>query len=106
MSFTPGTKVLLASRIAVPIASLHPRREGLATSTRTGKTQAEPVTAVLVHRDINCHNVTVRIAHCRSAMIHTTTKFSHLFWNPAIGHWIKAAELRLGNSLRMPGGPP
>ena len=53
MSFTPGTKVLLASGVAVPIASLKPGEKILATSARTSKTQAEPVTAVLVHHDIN-----------------------------------------------------
>jgi hypothetical protein len=41
--------VLLASGVAVPIASLRPGEKALATNTRTGKTRAEPVAAVLVH---------------------------------------------------------
>jgi hypothetical protein len=51
-SFTASTKVLLAVGIAVPIASLKPGDMVLAISTKTGKTSAEPVTAVLLHHDL------------------------------------------------------
>ena len=102
MSFTSDTKVLLASGLAVPIASLKPGDKVLATNTRTGKTQAEPVTAVLVHHDTNRYNLTIKPAPHRTAVIHTTT--THLFWNQPTRHWVKAGALRHGSYLRTPGG--
>jgi hypothetical protein len=101
MSFTPRTKVLLASGIAVPIASLKPGDKVLATNTRTGKTSAEPVTAVLVHHDTNRYNLTLKTAHGR-AVIDTTT--THLFWDLPRGRWVKAGALKYGDHLRTPGG--
>jgi hypothetical protein len=102
MSFTSGTKVLLASGIAVPIASLKPGEKVLATDARTGKTRAEPVSAVLVHHDTNRYGLKVRVGH-RSAVIHTTR--THLFWLPAAHRWIKAAALRYGTHLRTQAAP-
>jgi hypothetical protein len=51
MSFTASAKVLLASGAAIPISQLKTGMRVLATNTKTGKTQAETVTAVLVHQD-------------------------------------------------------
>jgi hypothetical protein len=45
LSFTPGTKVLLASGKAVPISSLKPGEKVISTSTKTGKTQPGTTTA-------------------------------------------------------------
>lgn len=101
MSFTPTTKVLLASGIAVPIAGLKSGEKVLATSTRTGKTSAERVTAVLVHHDTNRYDLKVRTAR-GTAVIGTTS--THLFWNPAIRRWVKAVALGRGNYLRSPAG--
>jgi RHS repeat-associated protein len=100
-SFTAGTKVLLASGAAVPIARLHRGQKVLATSTRTGKTRPEPVAAVLVHHDTNRYNLKVSTAH-GSAVIHTTR--NHRFWAPTAHRWIKAAALPYGTHLRTPGG--
>jgi hypothetical protein len=102
MSFTPGTKVLLASGIAVPIASLKPGDKVLATNTRTGKTQAEPVTAVLVHHDTNRYNLTVKTGHHQTAIIHTTS--THLFWDPYLNYWVSAAKLKKGEHLKASDG--
>ena len=99
MSFTPGTKVLLASGIAVPIASLKPGDKVLATNTRTGKTQAEPVTAVLVHHDTNRYDLLVRVAHA-TAVIHTTS--THLFWDSYLHQWITSNKLTKGEHLKTP----
>jgi len=101
MSFTPGTKVLLASGIAVPIASLKPGDKVLATSTKTGRTRAEPVAAVLVHHDTNRYDLKVKTAH-GTAVIHTTS--THLFWDPGVKRWVKAASLAQGAKLWAPGG--
>jgi len=51
LQFTGGTKVLLASGAAIPIAALKPGDMVLATNVKTRKTQAETVAAVLVHHD-------------------------------------------------------
>jgi RHS repeat-associated protein len=101
MSFTPATKVLLASGIAVPIASLKPGENALATNIRTRRTQAEPVTAVLVHHDTNRYDLTIRTAH-GTAVVHTTT--THLFWDPYLDKWVTANRLSKGEHLQTPGG--
>ena len=100
-SFTSATKVLLAGGIAVPIASLKRGEKVLATNIRTGKTQAEPVAAVLVHYDTNRYDLTVKTPH-GTAVIHTTT--THLFWDSAARRWVKAATLGRSAHLRTPSG--
>jgi hypothetical protein len=70
------------------------------TSSRSGKTQAEPVTAVLVHHDTNRYDLAIKTAN-RIAVIHTTT--THLFWDPTAGRWVKAAALKYGSYLRSTG---
>lgn len=97
MSFTAGTKVLLASGLAVPIATLKPGDKVLAVNTRTGKTQAEPVTAVLVHRDTNRYDLRLRTAQ-GIAVIHTTS--THLFWDPYLDQFIPAKQLKSGEHLK------
>jgi Pretoxin HINT domain len=72
-----------------------------ATNTKTGKTQAEPVTTVLVHHDTDRYNLRVKTAH-GSAVIQTTS--SHLFWDQTTKRWTKAAALGHGSSLRTPVG--
>jgi hypothetical protein len=101
MSFTAGTKVLLAGGRAVPIPSLVPGEKVLATNTRTGKTQAEPIAAVLVHHDTNLYDLTVR-AGGRVAVIDTTSNYP--FWDATTRRWVKAAALRYGTHLRTPNG--
>jgi RHS repeat-associated protein len=100
-SFTAGTRVLLATGAAVPIASLKTGDKVLATNTRTGKTQAETVAAVLVHHDTNRYDLTVKNGG-QAAVIDTTR--THLFWNPATRQWVQAAALKHGAELRTPGG--
>jgi hypothetical protein len=56
-SFTAGTLVLLASGKAVPISQLKVGEMVLATNTKTGKTQPEAVTAVLVHHDTDLYDL-------------------------------------------------
>jgi RHS repeat-associated protein len=100
MSFTADTKVLLANGAAVPIASLKPGDKVLATNTRTGRTRAEPVTAVLVHHDTNRYNLKIKTGK-GTAVIHTTT--THLFWDLTRGRWVKAKTLMHGDHLLTPG---
>jgi len=85
----------------VPISSLVPGEKVLATNVKTGKTQAEPVAAVLVHHDTDLYDLKVR-ASARTAVIQTTS--SHLFWDQTSGRWVKAAALKYGTGLRAPAG--
>jgi Pretoxin HINT domain len=101
MSFTADTKVLLASGAAVPIASLKPGDKVLATNTRTGRTQTEPVTAVLIHHDTNRYNLKIK-TRGGTAVIHTTR--NHRFWVPSLDKWVKAAALKYGTHLTAPTG--
>jgi len=96
-SFTATTKVLLASGAAIAISQLKNGDKVLATNTKTGKTQAEPVTAVLVHHDTDLYDLTVKTAH-GTAVIHTTS--SHLFWDPYLRQWIPANHLKKGEHLK------
>jgi Pretoxin HINT domain len=105
MSFTAGTKVLVASGAAVAISQLKPGEKVLATNTKTAKTQAETVTAVLVHHDTDLYDLKIRSGHTIS-VIDTTS--NHLFWVPGAGghggRWVKAGALRCGSHLRSPNG--
>jgi RHS repeat-associated protein len=100
-SFTASTKVLLASGAAVAIASLEPGDKVLAANTKAGKTQAEPVTAVLVHHDTDLYDLTVKTGH-GTAVVHTTS--SHLFWDPYLNYWVPASKLKKGEHLKTPDG--
>ncbi len=100
-SFTAGTKVLLADGSTIPISQIKAGDRVLATDTRTGRTQPQPVTAVLVHYDTNLYDLRLKSAH-RTAIIHTTT--THLFWNPHHHNWIPANKLSKGKQLKTPDG--
>jgi hypothetical protein len=100
-SFAADTLVLLASGSAIPIARLKPGDKVLATNVKTGKTQAGTVSAVLVHRDYDLYDLTVR-AGPRASVIHTTA--SHPFWDSTTHRWVKAAALHPGDHLRTPDG--
>ena len=93
-SFTAGTKVLLASGAAVAISHLKPGEKVLATNTKTGKTSAETVTAVLVHHDTDLYDLTVRTGTappsstppattCSGILIFTTAGFRQITSNRA-----------------------
>jgi len=101
LSFTAATKVLLASGKAVPMSSLKPGEKVVATNTKTGKTQAGTIAAVLVHHDTNLYDLTVR-ANGRTAVIDTTS--NHPFWDATTHRWVKAGTLRYGTHLRTPNG--
>jgi hypothetical protein len=77
-SFTPGTKVLLASGAALPISQLRVGDKVLATNIKTGKTRAEPVAAVMMKRDTDKYDLTIKTAR-GSAVINTTR--NHVFWD-------------------------
>jgi RHS repeat-associated protein len=100
-SFTAATKVLLATGAAIPIASLTSGDKVLATNVKTGKTTPQTVIAVMVERDTDRYDLTIRAGH-RTAVIDTTR--SHLFWVPVSRRWVRAAALKYGDHLRTPSG--
>jgi hypothetical protein len=100
-SFSAGTRVLLASGKAAPISGLKQGDKVLATSTATGKTTPETVTAVEVSHDTNLYDLRIKTAH-GVAVIHTTA--SHLFWDPYLNQWRPAAKLKPGEHLLTANG--
>ena len=101
LSFSANTKVLLANGKAVPISQLKPGDKVLATNTKTGKTQAETITAILVHHDTNLYDLKVQ-AGGHAAVIQTTS--NHPFWDAGTRSWVEAADLKYGTGLRTPVG--
>ena len=77
-SFTAITRVLVADGKTTPISTLKPGDEVEASDTRTGKDQAETITAVLVRHDTDLYDLSIKSSHS-TAIIRTTT--SHLFWD-------------------------
>lgn len=100
-SFSPDTKVLTADGSQVAIAALAKGQKILAGNTATGKSETEPVAAVLVHHDTNLYDLTVSDGHGTS-VIRTTA--DHLLWLPAKHAWIKAGDLHEGDRLQTPDG--
>jgi hypothetical protein len=100
-SFTAGTKVLLATGAAILIGQLKPGDKVLATNTKTGKTQAESVAAVLLHHDTDRYDLKIKTAH-GSAVIQTTSR--HLFWDQTTRRWTEATALRHGSHLSTASG--
>lgn len=89
-------------RIAgIPISQLQPGDKVLATNVKTGKTSPEPVTAVMVKRDTDRYDLTIKSAQ-GSAVIHTTRK--HLLRDVTDGTWIRAGKLKPGDHLRTANG--
>ncbi len=101
MSFTAGTLVLLATGKTIPISKLKNGDKVLATNTKTGKTSAEAVTAVLIHHDTNLYDLTVKTS-TGTEVIHTTS--NHLFWDPYLDKWVTANKLSKGEHLKTPDG--
>ncbi|HEY6312253.1 MAG TPA: hypothetical protein VIY52_15810 [Streptosporangiaceae bacterium] len=60
LSFTAGTKVLLANGNKQPISTLKTGQKVLATNTSTGKNQAGAVAAVLVHHDTDLYDLRIK----------------------------------------------
>jgi hypothetical protein len=102
-SFTAATGVLLANGKTVPISGLKAGDKVKAVNTKTSKTQAETVQAVLVHYDTNLYDLKVKTTHGTEA-IDTTS--NHLFWDPHLKQWVTAAKLKPGEHLLTANGSP
>jgi hypothetical protein len=96
---------LLATGKAIPISAVKVGDKVQATNSRTGKTQAETVTAIIIHHDTDLYDLRIKAGN-RTAVIHTTS--NHPFWVPAAnghgGRWATAGTLKHGARLRTPSG--
>jgi Pretoxin HINT domain len=86
---------------AIAISAVKAGDKILATNIRTGKTQAETVTAIWIRHDTDLYSLRIKAGN-RTAVIHTTS--SHPFWVPAAdghpGQWATAGTLQHGTGLR------
>ena len=96
-SFTPTTRVELASGAFVPISSIKVGDKVLATDPTSGKTTAETVTATNIHGDNDLMDLVV---HTRTGnqTIHTTDL--HPVWDVTTGSWTLVEDLKSGDVLR------
>ncbi|MFY9888589.1 MAG: hypothetical protein WAK71_09795 [Streptosporangiaceae bacterium] len=72
----------------------------MATNTKTGKTQAETVKAVIVEHDNDLYDLTVKVRG-RTAVIQTTAR--HRFWDQTTRRWTYADALAAGDLLHTDG---
>ena len=100
-SFTASTLVLLAGGKTASISSLKKGEKVEAADTKTGKNQAETVTAVLLHHDTDLYNLTIKTAY-GIEVIHTTS--NHLFWDPYLHYWVSANKLSKNEHLKASNG--
>jgi len=123
-SFSPTTRVELASGTFVPISSIKVGDKVLATDPTSGKTTAETVTATDIHDDTDLVDLVVHTAggdrtiHTTdlhpvwdvttvttangSSVIHTTDH--HLIFDLRTHRWTEAKDLRRGDHVRTQDG--
>lgn len=97
-SFSPETPVLLKDGQAKPIGKVELGDEVAAADPTTGKREgSREVTALLVHRDNDLVDLTIRTADGRTSTVHTTSR--HPFWDDTLQAWIPAGNLEPGHAL-------
>jgi len=99
-SFVAGTPVLLASGAHRPIEEVQPGDEVVATDPTTGRTEARPVTGVIVGQG---QKQLVEITVGDGGGTITATD-GHPFWLPGQHRWAEAKDLRPGDLLRTAAG--
>ncbi|GAB3883665.1 hypothetical protein GCM10029964_043410 [Kibdelosporangium lantanae] len=105
-SFTPDTPVEMADGTTKPIKDVRVGDRVMATDPKTGRTNAEPVLAVIVedHQDKTLVDITTTDdTHIARPGVVTATDY-HLFWDLDQGNWAPAGDLHPGSHLRMPNG--
>ena len=102
-SFEAGTMVLLADGRHERIEEVQPGDEVLATDPTTGRTEARPVTDVIVGQgQKQLVSIGVRGSDGRGGTIVATN--GHPFWLPAQHRWADAGDLRPGDLLQTAEG--
>ncbi|MFE5557007.1 ricin-type beta-trefoil lectin domain protein [Streptomyces sp. NPDC056544] len=101
-SFPAGTHVQLADGSSKPIEELENGDLVLATDPETGRTEAQPVTAVIAtDTDKNYVELTLATGDTDSSVVTTD---HHPFWSESDRNWTDAADLRAGSTLRTADG--
>lgn len=98
LSFAADTLVVLADGKTKPISQLKIGDKVLATNTRTGKTQSQVVTAVLLNHDTDLIDLDITDGSGHRSIVHTTAK--HPIWDQTRDTWVQAAQLHTGDVLR------
>ncbi|MFG2334635.1 polymorphic toxin-type HINT domain-containing protein [Streptomyces sp. NPDC048604] len=97
-SFLPGTRVLVAGGLSVPIESVRLGDQVLATDPATGLTTLRTVSrTITTHDDKDFTRLTT------SAGTVTATD-THPFWLAAERRWADAGDIERGDLLRLPSG--
>jgi hypothetical protein len=100
-SFPGHTKVKMADGTTKPISQVKPGDKVLATNPKTGKTQAEPVLAIIRgYKTEHYAAITITTgtgAHRRTGVIVDTT--GHPFYVTTRHAWVTVGNLRTGNYL-------
>ncbi|WMX44034.1 SpvB/TcaC N-terminal domain-containing protein [Streptomyces roseicoloratus] len=102
-SFTPDTPVLMADGTHKPISEVRLGDEVMATDPETGEAGARPVTRLIVGEGEK-HLVEITIATADHATAKVVATDGHPFWVPALGAWVRAADLAPGTLLRTGSG--
>ncbi|MEU6402196.1 polymorphic toxin-type HINT domain-containing protein [Streptomyces sp. NPDC046985] len=98
LSFSPGTRVLMAHGKTKPIAAVKPGDRVEAGNPDTGRHQgAHTVLARFINHDDDLVDVAVRTSPHHTAVLHTTSK--HPFWDDTLRTWIPAGRLKPGHDL-------
>lgn len=103
-SFTPDTKVLLASGATAAISTLKVGDKVRSVDPATGNTHARKVTKVHVNHDNDLLDLVV-VRNGKRSTLHTTA--SHPFWSESRHDWVRAEQLGVGDQLASAnaGGP-
>ncbi|MEV3986226.1 polymorphic toxin-type HINT domain-containing protein [Nonomuraea sp. NPDC049758] len=105
-SFVSGTKVLMADGRTKAIEDVKIGDRVIATDPRSGRTEAEPVTA-LITGEGNKHLVKLTIdvdGPAGTATSTITATSNHPFWVPAMRLWVDAGRLQPGMWLQTSAG--
>jgi hypothetical protein len=96
-SFTPGTKVVLASGAAVAISSLKVGDKVRSVDPKTEKSTVRMVAKVHVNHDSDLLDLTV-MRNGHRAVMHTTAR--HPFWSQSRKAWVRADQLGTTDELK------
>ncbi|PRH80191.1 Rhs family-like protein [Streptomyces solincola] len=106
-SFVPGTQVLMADGSKKPIEKVKVGDKVIATDPKTGKSTIQTATATIIGEGRkHLVKVTMAVGHGeRKGQESTVTATQgHPFWVPALGKWVDAGQLEVGQWLRTSGG--
>ncbi|MGW7361838.1 polymorphic toxin-type HINT domain-containing protein [Streptomyces sp. NPDC054841] len=99
-SFPPGTRVLLAGGLSIPIESVRIGDQVVATDPASGLTTVRPVVRTFVtHDDKDFTRLTTPAGP-------VTATDTHPFWLTGGQRWAEAGDIAAGDTLRLPGGTP